>query len=124
MLGAGEIATGDYVTGMIPSGGTSQGSAMGIFTSGKTYMLYGSSSADFQLVISTFDLGFSAFTAQPVGNNIYGLTARGVQSMITTLTYGDFEYASITHLIQSLITAKRGLETASTSSRVKNQYRL
>ena len=58
VLGAGEIATGDYVTGMIPSGGTNKGSAMGIFTSGKTYMLYGSSSADFQLVISTFDLGF------------------------------------------------------------------
>ena len=124
VLGAGEIATGDYVTGMIPQGGTGSGSSMAIFTSGKTFMLYGSSSSDFQLVISTFDLGYSAFTAQPVGNNTFGLTARGVQSLITTLTYGDFEYASITHLIQSLITAKRGLETASSSSQIKNQYRL
>jgi len=124
VLGAGEIATGDYVTGMIPQGGTGSGSSMAIFTSGKTFMLYGSSASDFQLVISTFDLGYSAFTAQPVGNNTFGLTARGVQSLITTLTYGDFEYASITHLIQSLITAKRGLETCSTSSRLKDQYRL
>ena len=124
VLGAGEIAVGDPVTGMIPQGGTSSASSMAIFTSGRTYVLYGTSPADFKLSRSAYDLGFMAYTAQPVGNNTFGLTSRGVQSLLTTLNYGDFEYASITHLIQTLIVAKRGLEIASNSSQTKNQYRV
>ena len=124
VTGAGEIATGEAVTGFLPQGGTSSGAALAIFTRSKTFILYGSSSADFTLTPSFFDLGYSAFTMQQVSNNAYGLTSRGIQSLITTLTYGDFDYAAITYLIQPLMAAKRGLETASTTSKVENSYRL
>lgn len=124
VLGAGEIATGDPITGFVPQGGTSSGSALAIFTSKRMHVLYGSASSDFKLQISNSDIGFSAYTTQIVGNNTFGLTARGIQAVLTTLTYGDFDYASISHLIQSLITLKIGLETASTTLRTKNQYRL
>ena len=124
VLGAGEIATGDPITGMLPMGGNTAGSALVTYTAGKTYVLYGSSSANFQLTISTYDIGHSAFTMQPVGNNNFGLSNRGVQALLTTQNYGDFEYASVTHLVQPLMTTKRGLETCSTSSMTKNQYRL
>ena len=124
VLGAGEIALGDYVTGFIPQGGNNAGSTLGIFTKNRTYMLYGSSSANFNLVASVFELGYSAYTMQPVSNNTYGLTARGVQGLITTLTYGDFDYESISFPIQPLMFSKRGMETASCSLRAKDQYRL
>lgn len=124
VLGAGEIATGDAVTGFVPQGGTSSGSALAIFTSKRMHVLYGSSSSDFKLVTSNSDIGFSAYTMQIVGNNTFGLTARGIQAVLTTLTYGDFDYASISHLIQPLITLKQGTEIASTTLRTKNQYRL
>jgi len=124
VLGAGEIATGEVITGLMPQGGDTTNSSLAVFTQGKTYILYGSSSSDFKLVHSTYDLGFSAYTVQPVGNNTFGLTSRGVQSLITTLTYGNFEYASITHLIQPLLTAKRGLEVSSNTLQTKGQYRL
>jgi len=124
ILGAGEIALGEYVTGFIPQGGNNAGSTLGIFTKNRTYMLYGSSSANFNLVASVFELGYSAYTLQPASNLTFGLTARGIQSLITTLTYGDFDYASVSHLIQPLIFSKRGMETASTALRGKDQYRL
>lgn len=124
VTGAGEIATGDAITGFLPQGGTSSGAALAIFTRSKTFILYGSSASDFTLTPSFFDLGYSEFTMQQVSNNAYGLTSRGVQSLITTLTYGDFDYAAITYLIQPLMAAKRGLETASTTSKVENSYRL
>lgn len=124
VLGAGEITTGDPITGILPQGGNASGSSLAVFTSGRTHIVYGSSSANFQMVTSIFDLGYSAFTIQPISNTTYGLTARGVQGLITTLTYGDFDFDSITHLVQSLITSKRGMEIASNSSRTKNQYRL
>lgn len=124
ILGAGELTAGDQITGFLPQGGNVQGSSLAIFTKGKTSILYGSSSVDFRLVMSIFDLGYSDYTIQPVSNTTYGLTARGVQGLITTLTYGDFDFASITHEVQTMITAKRGLEIASNSSRTKDQYRL
>ena len=124
ILGAGEITTGDPITGFLPQHGNSSGASMAIFTRGKMYMLYGASSADFRLMPSVFDLGFADYTAQAVGKNAFGLTSRGVQGLVTTQQYGDFDFVSITHLVQTLITAKRGLETASTTSRTKNQYRV
>jgi hypothetical protein len=125
ILGAGELGTGDPVTGFMPAAGSALGDAsLAIFTRGKTFILYGSSNQSFKLTPSKFDLGVAAYTAQAVSNDIYGLTARGVQALTTTLDYGDFDYASISHQVQPLLSAKRGLETASTTLKGRNQYRL
>lgn len=124
VLGAGEISTGDPVSGFLPQGGTGAGSSLAIFTSDKTHILYGSSSADFKLTSSNGDLGFLPYTCQQVSNDAYGLTARGIQALIATLSYGDFDYDSVSHAIQPLIFKKCGLQTASVTLREKNQYRL
>lgn len=125
ILGAAEITTGETVTGFLPNGGNAtSGSALSIFTSGKTFTLYGSSSANFNLVNTNFDLGYSAYTLQLIGNNSFGMTARGIQATARIQQFGDFEYLSISHLIQPLITSKRGLETCSTTLKTKNQYRV
>jgi hypothetical protein len=125
VLGAGEIAVGDTVSGFLPQGGSfATGSTLAIFTNAHTHILYGSSSADFKLVTSVFDIGYSPFTMQNVSNNAYGMTARGIQSLITTLTFGDFDYASISHEIQSFINTHKGLEISSCALKAKNQYRV
>lgn len=130
VLGAAEIALGDDVTGMVPnSGSQAAGSAAGssalsIFTTGRTSTLYGSSPATFNLVTANVDMGYSPFTCQLVSNNVYGMTARGLQSLITTLTYGDFDYVSVSHPIQPIMDSKRGLEISSTTLHKKNQYRV
>lgn len=124
VVGAGEIALGANVSGMIPQTGNNAGSSLAIFSSSKTFILYGTSSANFQLVPSVQDLGSKKFTMQQVANDAWALTARGIQKLMTTLTYGDFSFASISQLINKFMTAKQGLETVSTTLRTKNQYRL
>lgn len=124
LTGANEIGMGAEITGMLTQTGNSAGASMAVFTKSKTSILYGSSSANFSLVPSVFDLGYSAYSQQPVGNNTFGLTSRGIQSLITTLNYGDFNYAAISFLIQPLLDLKVGTETASTTLRGKNQYRI
>ena len=124
ILGAGEITTGDPITGFLPQHGDHTGSSMAIFTRGKIYMLYGTSTSDFRLMPSVFDLGYADYTPQAVGKNAFGMTSRGVQGIVTTQQYGDFDFVSITHMVQTLITDKRGLEISSTTSRTKNQYRV
>lgn len=125
ILGAGEIATGEPVTGFAVQSGSNAGASLAIFSEdGQTFILYGSSLATFQLQPSVSDIGAFAYTAQGIGNDTMMLTRRGIQRLKTTLNYGDFEYASVSHLVQPLLTAKRGLQTASTSLKTKNQYRV
>lgn len=97
---------------------------MGVFTDGKHYTLYGTSAANFILMPSNYDIGYQAKTIQVVANNVYGLTARGLQSLVTTLNYGDFEFAALSFFIQPLINRKMGTATASVALRTKNQYRI
>jgi hypothetical protein len=125
VLGAAEISTGDPVSAFnVQQGQATSGASLAIFTEGTTFILYGSSSANFVLTPSFDDIGSFAYTAQSVGNDSMILTNRGIQRLKTTLNYGNFEYASVSHLIQPLITTKRGLQTASTTLKAKNQYRV
>lgn len=124
VLGAGEISTGEAITGLQVQGGTQNGGALTCFTTGQTYTLYGNSASDFKLTPSVFELGYAAYTMQLVSNNTFGLTSRGIHNLVTTLTYGDFDYASVSHLVRPYIAARRGKETASTTNKNRDQYRL
>lgn len=127
LTGAGEIGMGDSITGIIPQVGTSAGASLLVAIKDSYAILYGSSSSDFNLIPSGSELGYAAYTMQVVGNDTYGYTANGVQAMITTLNYGDFEFAALSVLVQPLIARKRTLgvtPTASVALKAKNQYRL
>jgi hypothetical protein len=123
--GAADVGIGDQITGFMPNGGTYiTGSTMSIFTYGHLYTMYGSSTANFNLITSIWDMGFAPFTMQAVSNDTYGWTSRGIQALISTLTFGDFDYTSISHEIQTLINSKQGLTVASNSLHQKDQYRI
>lgn len=125
VLGAGEIATGEYITGFQTQRGGAANASLAIYTEGRTYVLYGTPGASgFELIPSTDDIGAFAFTMQSIGNDTLNLSNRGIQRLKTTLAFGNFEYASVSHLIQPLMTSKRGLQTCSTSLRARNQYRV
>lgn len=124
VTGAAEITTGAEITGYRTRSGNASGAALSIFTAKQAFTLYGTSTANFSLVPSDDDLGFEAYTIQQVSNDTYGLSDRGVQSLITTLNYGDFQFAARSFLVQPLLQRKMGMQTASTTLRAKNQYRL
>lgn len=124
VTGAAELNMSKNVTGFLTQGGDASGAALAIFTAERPSILYGSSTSDFKLVASNFEIGYAAYTMQQVSNDAFGLTSRGIQALMATQAYGDFEYASVSHMVQPFMTTKRGLETASTTLRTKNQYRL
>ncbi|MFI4939819.1 MAG: hypothetical protein ACHP7O_05700 [Burkholderiales bacterium] len=123
--GAGDIGIGDSITGFMPNGGTYvTGSTMSIFTDQHLYTMYGSSTANFNLITSIWDMGFAPYTIQAVSNDTYGWTSRGIQTLLATLTFGDFDYNSISHEVQTLINSKQGMAVASNSLHQKDQYRV
>lgn len=124
LTGAQEIAVGDTINGIEPQTGNASGASLLVAMKETYAILYGSTSSDFNLVPSGSDLGFEAYTIQSVGNDTFGLTGRGLQSLQTTLNYGDFQYSALSILIQPLLANLYGLQTASVSLKAKNQYRI
>lgn len=126
LTGAGEIATGDTISGLLPQIGSATSGAMAIYTAGstnKTYVLYGNSIADFKLVLQSPDSGGQPYTSQNIGFG-YTLDTKGIVSLQTTINFGNFIMATLSRSIQPIIDAKRGLATASCVVRSTNQYRV
>ena len=127
LTGANEIGMGDTITGIIPQTGNNAGASLIVAVQETYSILYGSTASDFSLVPSGTDLGYRAYTLQSVANDTYGLTNRGIQSLVTTLNYGDFEFSALSVLIQPLLARKQAAGTTATAScslKTKNQYRV
>ena len=123
LTGAAELALGDVCTGLLPQLGSQTFGALAIFTKSKTFVLYGNSTADFNMVIQSPDVGAQPYTTQNI-LIAYMLDTRGVTQINATKNYGNFEMSTLTRAIQPLIDSKRGLATASCIVRSSNQYRL
>lgn len=121
--GAGEIGTSDNVTGMLIQPGTGDGGALAIYGRNTTYMLYGSSAADWKFVTFGVGVGGIDFTMQNLADS-YTLDDRGVISMRASLNYGNFDTSSLTYNINSILAAHRNLASASSVNREQSQYRV
>ncbi len=123
LTGAAELALGDKCTGILPQTGDASSGALAVFADMKTYVLYGNTTADFKLVLQSPDSGAKPYTVQNIGYAYY-LDNKGVLQINATQSYGNFELATLTRLVQPFIDSKRGLATASCVVRTSNQYRL
>jgi hypothetical protein len=123
VLGAGELNLGDTLTNLLPQPGDAQGAAMATYTRNGTFMLYGTSSADWTLVTVQTDIGAYAYSAQFMGTT-FVLDDRGVTNMATTNAYGNFANAAISTAVRPLILQNKARLVASSVCRDKNQYRL
>jgi hypothetical protein len=125
IVGAGEIAMGDTVTGFLaqPGGATSATAALGIFTKRNMAVLYGSTSSDFALQAFDQQAGGYAYTFQYVGISLL-FNDRGVTSLETSQRFGNFESATLSKRVQPWLRSRRALVTGSCVARDKNQYRL
>lgn len=122
ILGASEIAIGEEITGF--SGNATK--TLTIFGRNTIAILYGTSAADWDLVILTDEAGAIEWTAQLIGSPIY-MDDRGLRSLETTQAFGDFKLGTMTKLIKPVFDAKKKASiTAQASVRVraKDQYRL
>jgi hypothetical protein len=123
ILGAAEIALGENVTGFMPEAGSASEAALFITTRNRSYILYGTSVLNWNLIIVNQNSGALAYTLQKVGQT-YALDDIGVAVLGTTQNYGNFESATISYAIQSWITENRSKVISSSVNRELSQYRL
>lgn len=123
VAGAAELLVKGDVTNFQVQAGAQDTGAMLITSRNSTSVLYGTSSADWNLVTYEDTTGALAYTTQNIGKT-YMLDDRGVLSLANTLAYGNFDSASITQQIQPWLEQRQSSVLASTCSRRKTQYRL
>jgi hypothetical protein len=121
--GAGEIATGDTVTGMITLPGSQTTATLGVFLRGNTAFLYGTDPTTFNFVTFNTGIGAVANSVQNLFDSFF-LDALGVVTLKTTLNWGNFLPSTLTKNILPFIARERGNLAASSVNRSKSQYRL
>lgn len=123
VVGAGEIAMGDTVTGFaIQPAGTTSG-ALAIFTQGRLSLLYGTGPSDFALLPFRDEIGAFAYTMQNLAETMF-LDLQGVTDLTTSQRFGNFTYGVISNAIKPILASYRAAAIASSVSRDLSQYRL
>lgn len=123
LLGAGELAMNAQITNLLPLPGDQSSGALAVYTRSDTSVLYGTSSANFQLSAFNTGTGARAYTAQNM-DQAYVLDDRGVMSLGTSLNFGNFLPASLTMNIRPFVEQRLSKACASTVNRIKGQYRV
>jgi len=119
VTGASEIGTGGEITGLQ----VQPGDAMAVFNRNRIYVLYGTSSSDWNLKTFSNDSGAGEYTIQNLTETMF-LDDRGVTTLSAVNAYGDFAMNSISKKIRPIISDKKGKSIASVRVRAKGQYRL
>ena len=119
VTGATEIGTGDDITGLqvLPA------DVLAIYNRNRTYMLYGTSTSDWNLKTFSNESGAIEWTIQRLGDVIY-LDDRGITNLAAVNAFGDFAASALSKKIRPLIQDKRGTAISSVRVRAKNQYRI
>ncbi len=118
-LGAAEFGMGDEITGL----NSVVGSALVCTTGRETRGLFGKDSNDWELKLIGEATGGKIYTASKM-DTVYSLDDLGITSVSRTDSFGSFMSATVSQLIQPLVTLFRDRSTTSTIVRASNQYRL
>lgn len=120
--GAGEVAQGDEITGLMPA----MEDALVIFSRNITKVLYGSSSADWQAKspgLQSDGSGALPHTIQLIGEPLF-LDDIGLRNFSATNAYGNFKTGTLSQIVEPLIQSMLKTAVASVAMRDKSQYRL
>lgn len=123
VTGASELAMGDTITGLLSMAGNETTGALLITTRNGLYILYGSSSADWNLGEYSLEAGAYAYTLQQITIALM-LDDIGVTSLATSANYGNFAHSALSARVKTFINERKGRAQASCTVRDKNQYRL
>jgi len=117
-LGAAEFSVGDEITGMFSIVGPN----LVIPTKHSTFALAGNSDANFAQSLIAEKAGAIVFSGQLL-DTVYTINNLGITSLSRTQSYGNFIGATVSQLVQPIITALRPNFTDSTIVRASNQAR-
>lgn len=117
LMGSGEFGLGDEPTGMV----SRAGEVLAIYTRNRTYGLYGYSSLDWTLQLISETSGARHRSVQRIGR-IYALDDKGIAPLDRVEKYGDFESATVSRFVQSILSDYKDSIVASVTIRDRNQY--
>lgn len=121
--GAGEIASGGEITDALVMPGNQGTAALAVFSEDSTWVLYGSTSADWRFVNFNLGIGAKPDSAQNLFE-AFAFDARGMTMMRASLNYGNFDAGRITYNIRPFIHEQRARSLCSSVSRENGQYRV
>lgn len=123
LTGASQMALGEPGTALLPQVGDANNGVMMIATATKTYILYGNSSSDFNLVLHAPETGAKKYTSQNIGF-AYFWDNKGLTQLKAAQEFGGFQMSAVTKSMQNFVDLQQGKEAASCIVRNRNQYRI
>jgi len=121
--GASEIALKGAGTDLITLPGSQSTAALAIFTADSTWILYGTSTADWKMVAFNMGVGAKQRSAQNLFD-CFLFDERGMSNLKQSLNYGNFDAARLTYNINPLVQSLRGKKMCSGLGRENGQYRI
>lgn len=121
--GAGEIALNGTISQLLIMPGDQTTGALGVYTRNDTFILYGTSSANWQLASFNTGTGAYPYTGQTL-NQAFSLDDRGIMTLSASLNYGNFDSSALTMNIRPFIQTHKPYTSGSLLNREKGQYRL
>ena len=118
VLGAGELAIGDDVTGYLVEAQT-----LLILSRNSTHALTGTGSSDWVLNPVSDEIGAIPRTCQNIAK-AHCLDDRGMIQITRTQDFGNFNFGTVSRKVQSIMDKIRSVVVASSVHRDLNQYRL
>ena len=101
VFGASELGTGDTITNLLSLGGATDASALMVLCANSLFVLYGDSTANWNMVPLSRVQGAQAFTAQDIGGAV-ALDTPGVVRYPSSQSFGNFVWDTVSMPIQPL----------------------
>lgn len=117
LANAGEIATGDEITGLM----TLQGDSLAVFNRNRIYILQGRTPDTWNLSELSDESGAIPYSAQRIGGGMY-LDDRGLNTLRAVDVIGDFNSATISQKINKTLVPKINSVVCSTRVKSRDQY--
>jgi hypothetical protein len=122
--GAGELALGDDITGFDVQPGADGSDRLAIFSKNRVFILYGTSSADWNLIKYRKEIGAKAGTIENIGGQSIFYDTVGVRNLTATQELGNLAHVTLSELVHPFILARKTQDVTSCIVRDKNQYRV
>ena len=116
---AAEFGVSDEITALDLQANNS----LAVFCRNRTFVLYGTSTADFSLQDLSKTTGANEWTVQTIGDSIY-IDDRGMTRLDRVQQFGNFDMATVSQKVEPLLQRYMRRAIASFSIREKNQYRV
>lgn len=120
VVGPGEIALGDTITGLASLPGESTTAAMAVYSRNSFHVLYGVSPS-FQLVEYKQGMGAIEWTTQLI-ESVFVFDDRGIVDIRAAQTFGNFQDASASDHVRDYLDQYKGNVKASCVLKDKNLY--